>query len=169
MKRTSIFASTTVALLLILAAALPAQTANCSGVQAWAPNTSVTAGQLVTFSGSEYKCIQSHTTLTGWEPPNVPALWSLVGACGGTGATPTPTPKATATATPTPKPTATATASPRPTATATPRPTATATATATPKPTATPTPGSGGCAGVSAWAVGTPYVVGSLVTFQGSE
>ena len=41
----------------------------------WAPNTAYTAGQLVTYQGPTYKCIQSHTSLTGWEPPNVPALW----------------------------------------------------------------------------------------------
>ncbi|HEU4426105.1 MAG TPA: carbohydrate-binding protein, partial [Pilimelia sp.] len=25
--------------------------------------------------GASYRCIQAHTSLTGWEPPNVPALW----------------------------------------------------------------------------------------------
>jgi chitinase len=25
-----------------------------------------------------YRCLQSHTSLVGWEPPNVPALWQLV-------------------------------------------------------------------------------------------
>ncbi|WP_349290090.1 carbohydrate-binding protein [Thermoanaerobacterium thermosaccharolyticum] len=24
-----------------------------------------------------YKCIQAHTSLVGWEPPNVPALWQV--------------------------------------------------------------------------------------------
>jgi chitinase len=32
----------------------------------------------VTYGGVTYKCIQSHTSLTGWEPPNVPALWGRV-------------------------------------------------------------------------------------------
>lgn len=25
--------------------------------------------------GTEYECLQAHTSLSGWEPPNVPALW----------------------------------------------------------------------------------------------
>lgn len=32
-------------------------------------------GDVVTYSGSEYRCWQSHTSQIGWEPPNVPALW----------------------------------------------------------------------------------------------
>src|SRR5579883_2869448 len=93
---------------LIFAANANAQTVNCSGVAAWAPNTSYTAGQLVTYSGSEYRCLQSHTSLTGWEPPNVPALWSLVGTCSSATPTPTPTPS------PTPKPSSTPTPTPTP-------------------------------------------------------
>src|SRR5437868_292176 len=116
MKRTSIVAITSMVLMLALAA--PAQTVNCSGVPVWTANTSFTAGQLVTFNNIEYKCIQSHTSLVGWEPPNVLALWGPVGTCAAGGATPTPTVKPTATATP--RPTATATATPRPTVTATP-------------------------------------------------
>ncbi|WP_214412222.1 glycosyl hydrolase family 18 protein [Sphaerisporangium fuscum] len=42
---------------------------------AWAPNTAYTAGQVVSYNGVDYKCLQSHTSLPGWEPPNVPALW----------------------------------------------------------------------------------------------
>jgi chitinase len=45
---------------------------------AWAPNTAYTVGQLVSYAGRTYKCLQSHTSLTGWEPPNVPALWQPV-------------------------------------------------------------------------------------------
>jgi chitinase len=44
---------------------------------AWAPNVSYAVGALVSYGGSTYKCIQAHTSLTGWEPPNVPALWQL--------------------------------------------------------------------------------------------
>src|SRR5579883_2258634 len=106
MKRTSCYAQLTVFALIVLALcltpSLTAQTVNCTGVTAWVPNIQVTAGELVTFNGQEFKTIQSHTTLAGWEPPNVPALFSLVGTCGGT-STPTPTPtKPPATATPTP-------------------------------------------------------------------
>lgn len=35
-------------------------------------------GDVVTYDGVEYRCLQSHTSLVGWEPPNVPALWTPV-------------------------------------------------------------------------------------------
>jgi len=47
------------------------------GVSAWQVNTAYTAGQLVTYNGKTYKCLQPHTSLAGWEPSNVPALWQL--------------------------------------------------------------------------------------------
>ncbi|MFD0586607.1 lytic polysaccharide monooxygenase [Paenibacillus sp. GCM10027627] len=47
-------------------------------VQLWAPNTSYAANTLVYYNGLVYKCRQTHTSLTGWEPSNVPALWLLV-------------------------------------------------------------------------------------------
>ncbi|WNG25163.1 chitinase [Cystobacter fuscus] len=56
---------------------------------AWAPNTSYSVGALVTYGGTTYKCIQAHTSLTGWEPPNVPALWEP--SSGGGGDTQAPT------------------------------------------------------------------------------
>jgi len=46
-------------------------------VPAWQPNTAYTAGTLVSFNTQEFKCLQSHTSQIGWEPPNVPALWQL--------------------------------------------------------------------------------------------
>src|SRR5579872_6562039 len=120
------------ALLLIfcLAIFLPVQasaaTVSCSGVAAWSGNSvAYSVGALVTYNGSEYKCLQAHTSQAGWDPADVPALWSLQGTCS-TSATPTPTAKPTATPTPTAKPTPTPTAKPTPTPTA--------------KPTATPTP-----------------------------
>ncbi len=42
---------------------------------AWAPYTAYTVGQVVTYNGKRYQCRQSHTSLPGWEPPNVLALW----------------------------------------------------------------------------------------------
>ncbi|MGG3743743.1 fibronectin type III domain-containing protein [Paenibacillus chibensis] len=47
------------------------------GAQAWAPNVSYKVGDEVTYGGKTYTCRQPHTSLTGWEPPNVPALWLL--------------------------------------------------------------------------------------------
>lgn len=47
------------------------------GISAWQANTAYTVGQLVTYSGKTYKCLQAHTSLPGWEPSNVPALWQI--------------------------------------------------------------------------------------------
>ncbi|ATB35645.1 chitinase [Cystobacter fuscus] len=41
----------------------------------WAPNVGYAQGDSVTYSGKGYDCRQAHTSLVGWEPPNVPALW----------------------------------------------------------------------------------------------
>ncbi|MEV7008855.1 lytic polysaccharide monooxygenase [Streptosporangium sp. NPDC051022] len=41
----------------------------------WTAGTVYTAGAQVTYSGATYQCLQQHTALPGWEPPNVPALW----------------------------------------------------------------------------------------------
>lgn len=49
-----------------------------SGVPAWAANTSYAVNAQVTYGGHTYKCLQAHTSITGWEPPNVPALWQLI-------------------------------------------------------------------------------------------
>jgi hypothetical protein len=105
MKRTSILSLTAVVAVSILALTVSAAAVNCSGVAAWSANSvSYSVGKLVTFNGSEYKCIQAHASEVGWDPAAVPALWSLVGSCsgGGGGATPTPTAKGTPKATPTP-------------------------------------------------------------------
>jgi hypothetical protein len=52
----------------------PPTTAPPSG-NAWAPYTAYPIGQVVTFNGGRYQCRQAHTSLPGWEPANVPALW----------------------------------------------------------------------------------------------
>ncbi|GGM16121.1 carbohydrate-binding protein [Dactylosporangium sucinum] len=44
----------------------------------WAPNTNYATGATVTYGGTTYRCLQGHTSQVGWEPPNVPALWSAV-------------------------------------------------------------------------------------------
>ncbi|MFI9824692.1 carbohydrate-binding protein [Streptomyces sp. NPDC052013] len=41
----------------------------------WAPGRPYAAGDRVTYGGAAYRCLQAHTSLTGWEPPNAPALW----------------------------------------------------------------------------------------------
>ncbi|WP_253298212.1 glycosyl hydrolase family 18 protein [Paenibacillus sp. MSJ-34] len=47
------------------------------GTAPWQPYKAYSVNDLVTYNGSTYKCIQAHTSLPGWEPPNVPALWGL--------------------------------------------------------------------------------------------
>lgn len=49
-----------------------------SSVKAWAAGTAYKVGDLVTYGGVTYRCLQAHTALVGWEPPNVPALWQAV-------------------------------------------------------------------------------------------
>lgn len=56
---------------------------NAPPVQEWQPYTAYTGdntagagnGDVVTYGGNEYRCLQTHNSLPGWEPPNVPALW----------------------------------------------------------------------------------------------
>ncbi|MFB4293897.1 carbohydrate-binding protein [Nonomuraea sp. ATR24] len=52
-----------------------ATSAAIAAYPAWAAWTAYTAGTRVTHNGADYEAIQSHTSLPGWEPPNVPALW----------------------------------------------------------------------------------------------
>lgn len=45
---------------------------------AWQAGQHYAVGAQVTYGGTAYRCLQAHTALTGWEPPNVPALWTRV-------------------------------------------------------------------------------------------
>jgi chitinase len=54
-------------------------------IPAWAPNTFYTVGTRVSYQSSVYECRQSHTSLVGWEPPIVLALWLPVTGDGGGG------------------------------------------------------------------------------------
>ena len=74
-------------------------------IPTWTPGVAFHVGDLVIFSGQEFKCIQPHTSQVGWEPPNVPALWSLVGPAPSGSPTPTPSPTPKPSPTPTPQPT----------------------------------------------------------------
>lgn len=47
-------------------------------ILAWQPNQNVKIGDYRTDNDKLYKCLQAHTTLEGWEPENVPALWKQV-------------------------------------------------------------------------------------------
>jgi hypothetical protein len=55
----------------------PTTTAPPTG-NAWAPYTGYARGAVVTYNGASYRCLQGHTSLPGWEPANVPALWERV-------------------------------------------------------------------------------------------
>lgn len=66
------------ALVIMLVAGAPSLAKTLSqSAPAWQPNTAYAVNALVTYGGSTYKCLQAHTSLVGWEPPNVPALWQL--------------------------------------------------------------------------------------------
>ncbi|MBB4920164.1 carbohydrate-binding protein [Streptosporangium saharense] len=44
----------------------------------WEPGHSCRLGDLIVYDGHIYRCLASHVFVTGWEPPNTPALWQLV-------------------------------------------------------------------------------------------
>lgn len=41
----------------------------------WETDTAYAVGDRRQYDGLLYRCVQEHTSQTGWEPPNVPALW----------------------------------------------------------------------------------------------
>lgn len=140
-------------ILLILVVVIFTATPTQAQAPAWQPNTAYAVNALVTYNGSTYKCLQAHTSLVGWEPPNVPALWQLQSG--------TPVP---ATNTPTRTNTSVSTAtrtntSVGPTSTRTNTPTNTRTNT----PTAT---GNTGCS-VAAWNSTAIYTNGNQVSYNG--
>lgn len=45
---------------------------------AWDVNVSYTAGFKVRYKERLWRCVQAHTSLTGWEPENAPSLWEEV-------------------------------------------------------------------------------------------
>ena len=44
----------------------------------WQPGLSVQVGDVYSYAGFLWHCIQAHATQTGWEPDKVPALWRKV-------------------------------------------------------------------------------------------
>ncbi|WP_030739727.1 M28 family peptidase [Streptomyces sp. NRRL S-31] len=48
------------------------------GDTTWRVGATYAAGDVVTYDGVGYRCLQGHTAYPGWEPPNVPALWQRV-------------------------------------------------------------------------------------------
>src|SRR2546423_1106447 len=45
---------------------------------AWQAGHAYAVGDLVSYAGHDYRCLQAHTSQVGWEPPNVPALWQAL-------------------------------------------------------------------------------------------
>lgn len=44
----------------------------------WTHSVAYNVDDEVTYLNIAYVCLQAHTSQVGWEPPNVPALWSVV-------------------------------------------------------------------------------------------
>lgn len=44
----------------------------------WHANVAVQVGDVFTYKGSLWRCIQAHTTQGGWQPDKTPALWHRV-------------------------------------------------------------------------------------------
>lgn len=51
-------------------------------IESWAAGVSYYADDLAAYDDETYRCITSHTSQEGWEPPNVPALWKPDGGGG---------------------------------------------------------------------------------------
>jgi len=47
------------------------------GATEWEVGAAYVVGNIRTYLGIEYICLQSHTSIAGWQPPNIPALWAV--------------------------------------------------------------------------------------------
>lgn len=170
------FVTTALSIWVLLSLVLVAP-ASAASLQAdrgsWAAYVSYATNDTVTYNGQTYKCLQGHTSLPGWEPPNVASLWTPVSSA------PTNTPTRTNTPTgSTFTPTRTSTATRTPTRTHTPSgptltPTRTSTASRTPTRTNTPvgpsaTP-SGGTTCWAAWSASKVYLNGDQASEAGQN
>lgn len=45
--------------------------------QEWQPDVNYTAGQYRRYGDKLYRCVQDHTSQTGWEPDQAASLWSV--------------------------------------------------------------------------------------------
>lgn len=43
---------------------------------AWTEGVAYAVGDLATYAGTTYRCVQAHTAIAGWTPDAVPALWT---------------------------------------------------------------------------------------------
>ncbi len=44
----------------------------------WMPGANYQTDQRIRYEDKLYRCVQAHTSQSGWEPPAVPALWTEV-------------------------------------------------------------------------------------------
>src|SRR5258708_13714779 len=52
----------------------------------WQVGIPISVGEVLSFGGHNWKAIQGgYTSIDGWQPPNVPALFTDSGACSGSG------------------------------------------------------------------------------------
>jgi len=65
--------------ILMVPVALLMMIATISGALAadWTTGVSYSIGDVVTYQGTDYECVQSHTSQAGWTPTAVPALWQV--------------------------------------------------------------------------------------------
>lgn len=47
-------------------------------ISAWQAGVLYNTGDTASYAGKEYRCLQTHTALVGWEPSNVPSLWTEI-------------------------------------------------------------------------------------------
>ncbi|MCI4061423.1 lytic polysaccharide monooxygenase [Micromonospora sp. R77] len=45
------------------------------GTKGWQAGTAYATGTVVSYGGVDYRCLQAHTALEGWEPASTAALW----------------------------------------------------------------------------------------------
>jgi 3D (Asp-Asp-Asp) domain-containing protein len=110
---------------------------------AWSGNSvSYKIGDVVSYDGNIYQCIQTHTSESNWDPADTAALWTQ--QAGNISPTPTPIIKPTPTPAPILKPTPTSIIEPTPTPAPIIEPTPTSIIEPTPAPILEPTPTPGG-------------------------
>lgn len=89
MNRKKLVKATAIIIMLVMVFSLSSHAVVKAAYPAWQAGTAYKIGDIVSYSDSNYICIQAHTALTGWEPPIVPALWNLYSG-GGTQTVATP-------------------------------------------------------------------------------
>lgn len=77
MNRKKLIKTTAIIIMFVMVFTLSSHAAVKAAYPAWQAGTAYKVGDIVSYGDSNYQCIQAHTALTGWEPPIVPALWSL--------------------------------------------------------------------------------------------